>query len=294
MKITPVLIIFTLCIATVSAQNTDRIKPGVLYKSGETINSPKYGFTATIPQEWSGFLPQGTEVFALAKNDGTSGEVVLLARENSNLETLEAAWEQGGNLTDGIRIKAADVQKEGDMIFSEVTAEGENINKSYRGFIIGKCGGFGPCVSLFMITPSQFFEGIRDEMLSLMRSGQFSEPGEANIYSDFDWQRFLANKTLVAFELMEFSKKQNTIDLCVNGTFRSQVKQSGWFKQNGSDYKGKNGGTWSVRGKGPQTILRLEFNDKKLLPLEIVLRIEEEKIYANDERYYAGYSLRCN
>ncbi len=294
MKIAAALIILIVNFVSVSAQKTDRIKPGILYKSGETINSPKYGFTATLPENWSGFLPQGTEVFALAKNDGTSGEVVLMARENSDLATLESAWSKGGNLTDGIRIKATDFQREAGMIYSEVQAEGESINKSYRGFIIGKCGGYGPCVSLFMITPAQFFEGIRDEMLSLMRSGEFSEPGPADIYADFDWQRFLANKTLVAFELMEFSKRQNTIDLCVDGTFRAQVKQSGWFRQNGNNYKGKNGGTWSVKGTGPQTILHLDFNDKKLAPLEIVLRIEDEKIYANDERYYAGFSQRCN
>ena len=271
-----------------------RIQPGKLYSAGETIQSPKYGFSATIPEGWAGFLPQGTEVFALSKEDGTSGQVVMFARENSDLATLRSAWEKGGPLTDAITIKATDLKQEGDMIFSEVEAEGESINKSYKGFIIGRCGGFGPCISLFMITPAQFYPVIRDEMLAMMRSGVFSEPGDADPYADFDWQRFLANKMLVTFALEEFSKSQNTVDLCVDGTFSANVKRSGWFNQEGmNEYKGKNSGTWSVSSTGPVTVLRLEFNKKNLPPLEVEMKIEDEKIFANGIRYYAGYSQKC-
>ena len=288
-----ILLLLSVTLNFLSVAQDQRIRPGKLYNSGEKIISPKYGFTATIPEGWSGFLPQGTEVFSLAKNDGTSGQVVLFARENSDLETLEAFWKKGGDLSSSIRIKATETQREGDMTYAEVTAEGENINKSFRGFIIGKCGPYGPCISLFMITPAQFYESIRDELLSMMRAGSFSEPGDSNPYSDFDWQRFLSNKILVNYELQELSKSQNTIYLCVDGSFTSNVKRSGWFKEGDMIYKGRNTGNWSVSGTGPETILRLEFKNKKLPPLEVPLSISDEKIFANGERYYAGYSQKC-
>ena len=60
-----------------------------------------------------------------------------------------------------------------------------------------------------------------------------------------------------------------------------------------NEYKGKNSGTWSVSSTGPVTVLRLEFDKKNLPPLEVEMKIEDEKIFANGIRYYAGYSQKC-
>ena len=294
MRISLVILCFLFSIGLGFTQETTRIQPGKLYTSGETIMSPKYGFSNTIPDGWAGYLPQGTEVFGLRKNDGTSGDVLLFARENSDLATLKSAWAEGLEISPSIRITTTDVSQEGDMIYSEVSGEGENLNRANRGFVISRCGGYGPCVTLLMFTPRDYYESTREAMLAFMRAGVFVEPGEADPYADFDWQKFLSNKILVAFELQELSKMQNKVDLCADGSFNAQVKQSGWFNQGDNSYKGRNKGTWSVSSTGPQTVLRLEFDKAKLPPLEVVLRIEEEKIFANDRRYYAGYSQHCN
>jgi hypothetical protein len=291
MKYSMLFIFLTVLLTAVQAQ--ERVQPGRLYQAGDRIVSPKYGFNAVIPEGWSGFLPQGTEIFSLNKNDGTSGEVLVFARENSDLQTLQSAWGNGMDLTSSIHIKAAEVEQEGDMIYADVIGEGENLNAANKLFIIARCGGYGPCVTLLMATPEQFYEGIRNEMLAMMKNGSFSEPGDRDIYVNFDWQQFLSNKMLVAFELQELSKSQNVIDLCGDGTFSSNVRQSGWFNQGDTSYKGKNKGSWSVSSTGPQTILRLEFADNKLAPLDIEMRIEDEKVFANGRRYYAGYSQKC-
>ncbi len=287
------IILILLLIISLQVTAQDRVQPGRLYQAGERIISPKYGFTAEIPTGWSGFLPQGTEIFALNKNDGTSGEVLVFARENSDLQTLETSWTEGMDLTSSIHIKAPEVSREGDLIYADVVGEGENLNRANKLFIIARCGGYGPCVTLLMATPQQFYQTVREEMLTMMKSGTFSEPGDRDIYVNFDWQQFLTNKMLVAFELQELSKRQNVIDLCGDGTFSANVRQSGWFNQGDTSYKGRNKGSWSVSSNGPQTILRLEFENKKLAPLEIQMRIEEEKIFANSRRYYAGYSQKC-
>ncbi|MEJ2005530.1 MAG: hypothetical protein P8X57_11320, partial [Cyclobacteriaceae bacterium] len=261
MKNSMLLLFLTVMLTSVKGQ--ERVQPGRLYQAGERIVSPKYGFNAVIPEGWSGFLPQGTEIFALQKNDGTGGQVLVFARENSDLETLSSAWKSGMDLTSSIHIKASDIRREGDMIYADIVGEGERLNKANKALLIGRCGGFGPCVVLFMATPQQYFEPVRDEMTGLIKSGTFTEPGDASIYTEFDWGRFLSNKILVAFELQELSRQQNAIDLCADGTFSSNVRQTGWFNQGNNSYKGRNRGTWSVSSTGPQTILTLDFDDSK-------------------------------
>jgi hypothetical protein len=180
------------------------------------------------------------------------------------------------------------------LLHSEVIAEGERINKSYRAYIVSKCSEYGPCVSVLMITPGQFYDNIRTEMMAMMKGSTFSEPQNVSPYVDFDWQRFLSNKSLVAYQVESTGKRQNVLDLCLDGTFSANIKRSGWLKDETGKYIGKHKGTWTVSGNGPETMLRLEFTKKNLAPVEVPLKIEEEKVFANGIRHYAGYSQKCD
>lgn len=289
-----ILILFLLIQMAATAQVT-RIKPGKLYQAGEPLQAPSYGFNATIPQGWSGMLPQGTELFMLTKDDGTNGMVIMAARENSDFETLRKSWIAGSKLTESISLKSAGEIMESDgLLHSEVIAEGERINKAYGAYIIARCSEFGPCVSVLMITPRQFYEDIREEMMEMMQASTFSEPQNVSPYVDFDWQRFLSNKSLVAYQVETTGKRQNVVDLCVDGTFAANIKRSGWLKDDTGKYIGKHKGTWTVSGKGPETLMTLVFTKKNLAPIEVALKIEDEKVFANGIRHYAGYSLKCN
>lgn len=289
-----ILLLFTF-ISGSMAQKAERIQPGKLYAEGSDIESPRYGFTGTIPDGWVGMLPQGAEIFMLNKVDGTSGEVLLFARPDGNLDQLIGNWEKGGALTDAIYLRSTDdITREGDMAFAEIVGEGERINKAYKGFIIGRCSEYGPCVTMLMITPGQFYEEVRDEMLDFMKSSKFIEPYNRNPYEDFDWTTFLSNKVLVTYEMTQGAKRQNMIHLCADGTFQSNIKQDGWLKKQNKAYLGKNKGTWKVDGTGSETELSLVFEKTKIPPIDLVMSIKDEKIYALNERYYAGYSDQCD
>lgn len=295
MKKLPAIFLFSFLGISLFAQDVIQIRPGQMYEEGSTIESPRYGFEGTIPSGYVGMLPQGTEIFMLNKKDGTSGEVLMFARPEGNLDELIAAWQQGANLTDAIYLSAAgEITREGDMAYAEVTGKGERINTSYKGFIAGRCGPYGPCVTLLMITPQQFYETTRREMLSFMRQSRFVEPNSRSPYENFDWKEFLSGKVLVTYSLSGQGKRENMIHLCEDGTFSSSIRQSGFLKQENKAYLGKNSGTWQVEGSGPETTLRLAFDKKKIPAFDVVLNIEDEKVYAAGERYYAGYSDHCN
>lgn len=288
-----IFLLFVICYSAYS-QKTERIKPGKMYEEGSEIESPRYGFKGVIPNGWVGMLPQGTEIFMLNKKNGTSGEVLLFARPDGDLSELTSNWKEGAALTDAIFLRAeGEVVEEGDMIYAEIMEEGERINTNQRGFIVGRCGEYGPCITMLMITPGQFYDKVRDEMLEFMRESEFTEPSNRTPYENFDWKSFLDNKVLVTYNMEAGGKRQNMIHLCADGSFQTIIKQSGFLRQDNKAYMGKNKGSWSVEGSGPETVVSLTFDKDKVPPLKMVLSIRDEEIYANDIRYYAGYSDYC-
>jgi hypothetical protein len=169
--------------------------------------------------------------------------------------------------------------------------KGENVNKGNRGFIAAKCIPYGPCITSLGIGPSQFYDQIKTAVESLMSQATFTEPSNVSIYADFDWKEFLAGKMLIAFQLIESGSKENTVHLCGDGTFMADLKKKGLFKNDNPAYKGRQSGTWTAEGIGEQGVLKLTF--KKLPAAEIPLTIKDEKIFAMDERYFAGESDWC-
>ncbi len=291
------IIFFTILIGhSLMAQVSERIRPGIMYNEGTNLESPKYGFTATIPDNWTGMLPQGTEIFMLHRTDGTSGEVLMFARPEGDLDLITDNWKNGAALTDAIYLKAeeTDIVREGDMAYSPVTGEGERINPQYKGFIFARCGEYGPCVTLLMITPEQFFDDVRAEMMEFMKRASFTEPSNRNPYENFNWQEFLSGKVMVTYEMDQGAKRQNMINLCADGTFQTNIRQSGWLKQDNKAYMGKKTGRWNVEGNGPETVLNLVFDKEKAPPIDMVVSIQDEKIFVRGVRYYAGYSDYCN
>ncbi len=67
------------------------------------------------------------------------------------------------------------------------------------------------------------------------------------------------------------------------------------MKNENEQYNGRKSGQWTVDGVGEQTTMHLTFENKKkdLPPLDIVLSIKDEKIFANGERYFVGESTKC-
>jgi len=281
------LLVTELC----SAQAKKRLQPGKIYEPGEKIYAPKYGFNGVVPEGWDGTLPRETEIFLLMPRTGIGGEVFTFVSVDNNLQSIREAWLKGANLSESILIKATDIVTEGDMISSEVIAQGENINKGNKGFIAAKCSPYGPCITSLGIGPSQFYDQIKTAVEDLMSKSTYTEPSNVSIYADFDWKEFLAGKMLIAFQVIESGSKENTVHLCGDGTFMADLKKKGLFKNDNPQYKGRQSGTWTAEGIGEHGVLKLTF--KKLPAAEIPLTIKDEKIFAMDERYFAGESDWC-
>jgi len=88
--------------------------------------------------------------------------------------------------------------------------------------------------------------------------------------------------------------KDTEIHLCGDGSFTANIKKTGFMKNQNPQYHGKLTGTWSTKGIGEATNITFTFSEKsKLAPIEIALTIKEEKVYANEERYFVAQSTKC-
>jgi hypothetical protein len=276
-------------------QSLKRIQPGTLYEQGETVTSPKYGVKSVIPDGWAGTLPRDTEVFLLSPTTGVGGEIYLFVSTENNLQSIEENWNRGVSLSESIVIKAKEPEIIGDALRSEVQVEGENTNKGNKGYAVAKCNPNGSCIVCLGISPYQFYPNTKTGVDNFMDAISFTAPSTESIYVDFDWKEFLADKMLISFMMIESGgqsgSKENTINLCGDGTFKADINKKGILKEYNSQYKGRQSGTWTAEGIGERGFLKLNF--KKLPAAEIQMYINDEKIYANDERYFAGASDKC-
>lgn len=277
------------------AQSYKNVQPGTLYESGEKVSSPKYGIMGVIPDGWAGTLPRDTEVFLLMPSTGQPGEIFLFVSGESNLEAIQENWISGVELSEMISIKSDDAEIDGDFLRGEAKVEGENTNKGNRGYAVAKCNPEGSCIVCLGIAPYQFFSNTKTGVDNFMNKISFTAPFTGSIYADFDWKEFLSDKMLISFQMIESGgqsgSKENTIHLCGDGTFRADIYKKGILKEYNPQYKGRQSGTWTAEGVGERGVLKLNF--KKLPAAEIGLYINDEKIFANDERYFAGASDKC-
>ncbi len=282
------LITLSIIFIAFSGRAQERIIPGKLYHEGDEIRAPKIGVRATIPANWNGLLPRGEEIFLLSPTNSFA-EIFVMTSSNGSLEEIRKQWGKGMDFGNSFKIKLEGeiVQRTPEIMAADLNL-GDNTT-GMKGYIEAKCGDFNVCIVSMLSSDPQNFEANKKSVQAFMDELQFNEPTNENPYTNFDWDPFLRNKQLVTFAFDNKSSKETLVNLCEDGTFKAVFKKSGLFKDQG--LKGKKSGTWSVNGIGPTTKLVLTID--KMGPVETMLEIRDEKIFANGERYFVSASVDC-
>jgi len=287
------LLLIALSFQSSAQKKKSRLQPGKMYEPGETLYAPRFGFIAKVPEGWEGILPRESEVFLLSTTTSTYGEIFIFGNEQGDLNTMLKNWNKGVDLSESIRLKAINPTIQDGVLSCEITAEGDYVNKGYKGFAIARCSPSGPCVTTLMIAPPQFYESVKNTVTEFMKSSTFEPPSKASPYEDFDWQDFLSDKVLVTYASAEGGSKETMIHLCKDGSFTANIKKKGFFKEQNPAYKGTLTGQWTAKGDGEKANLQFIFTNKSLSPVEVPLTIGDEKITSNGERYFVGNSDKC-
>lgn len=287
-----ILLAAIFCIEVVAQKYNGGLQPGRMYKSGERVYTQRFGFSATVPEGWEGMLPRESEVFLLSTITETFGEIYVFGQEKGDLISMQTAWKNGFSLTETVSLKSSASKIENELLLAEVTAEGKYINKGFKGFAVSKCGN-NACITTLMVAPVHHFESVKNTIIEFMKGGSFQTPTTVSPYQNLDWTEFLSNKVLMSYLSVQAGSKETIIHLCADGSFISDVKQHGLFKNEEKGYRGNNSGTWTAKGEGDNCTLDLTFNKKKLPVLQATLSFKDEKLYSHGERYFAGKSEVC-
>lgn len=270
-----------------------RLQPGRLYSEGEEIYSPTFGFTSKVPTGWVGALPRETEVFLLNSNSGFFGEMYVFGREQTDLNRLAEDWKKGVKVTETLTLVAENPRVDGSLLFGDVKATGNFVNKNYRGFAAVRCGDKGYCITVLAVSLEENTSVVKNAAFEFLNSGVFDMPRIIDPFEGFDWKAFLSNKLMVSYDQILGGQKQSEVNLCGDGSFNARVRKKGLLRDTNPEYKGRMAGTWRVEGEGSQAVLTLEFSKKNLSPLTVNLIFVEEQLMVGNERYYASESQEC-
>ncbi|HTE31278.1 MAG TPA: hypothetical protein VK666_12945 [Chryseolinea sp.] len=284
-------LVLSLCVHAQLPSN--RIKPGVMYHAGDTVRSPRIGLTTRIPAGWSGVLPREEEVFLLAPENGSIGEIYVMVNEKTNLQTQRQRWEKGMNLADGLRLESTgEITPRGTEVIGTMgKMVGNNANQQFKIYLEAKCSPAGFCVSYVATADPASFENVKSALQAFVDNTVFTTPSNESPYTNFDWKVFLSGKVLLGIGYEGKSKREDEVSLCADGTFRSNITRTGIFKGQAKEYQGKKKGKWDVTSVKEKATITFTF--EKLPPVEIGIEAKDEEIYVRGQRYFVGESEEC-
>ena len=280
------------CIALTATQLLGQAKlvPSKHYSSGDVLYGAKSGIKSVVPQGWSGMLPRDSEIFLLLPEDGSNGEIYITADAGIDEDQRKANWLAGLELGNGNVLKSdGKIFNRGKSLASEIHLTQKTIEG--RGYIENQCSPYGACVSATLLGAPQDFEKMQAALYEFMDGITWVEPNLEADYGDFNWQEYLSGKRLLNYDYVPNSKSENDIWLCPDGTFTTKLKRGGLLKDQAQSYKGTKKGRWETSSQGQTGILTLNY--EKLDPLEVSLKIDDDRIFLNAKRHFVMKATVC-
>jgi len=272
---------------------SNRVKPATMYHAGDTVRSPRLGLQTRIPPGWSGVLPRDTEVFLLLPESNTVGEIYVVVNEHIDLERQKKRWQAGTELSPGLTLQPqSEITTRGTDVISAVgKITGANVNQQAKIYAEAKCSPVGFCITYLATSDAAHMEDVKKALQTFVDNTVFQQPSNESPYAHFDWKKFLDGKILLAMGYDANSKRIDEVDLCADGSFRSEITRTGIFKGQAKGYQGKKRGSWHVASHGEKAVITFTFD--KLPDVDIELEARDEEIYIKGIRYFVGESERC-
>jgi len=291
---------FVVCLAmltftTASAQlPSNKIKPAEMYKAGDTLRSARLGLQTIVPNGWRGVLPRDTEVFLLLPENNVVGEIYVFVSEAVDLKQQTERWRSGSELAPGLILKPEGevVMRGADVISSVGKLSGTNANNYGKIYAESKCSPVGFCITYLSTSDAANYSEVVKALQSFVDNTGFTQPSTKSPFIGFDWKPFLSGKILLAIGDGSQGKRVDELDLCADGSFRSDITRTGIFKDQAKGYQGSKKGSWKVVSKDNKAVITLSFS--KLPPVDIELEAKDEEVYIKGIRYFVGESERCS
>jgi hypothetical protein len=296
MKLKPIryVLLFLIIAHQASAQlPTDRMSAGVMYYAGDTIKSIRLGLYTIVPPGWKAVLPRDTEVTVMVPEENSSASMYAVLNQNMTLPQQKIRFEQGFEIAEGLTMvpDGPVTQRKADVLAAHAKLTGAKANKQAKFYVESKCNPVGYCLAFVLQADDQSMEKGKASLQQFVDNTVFQDMSHISPYANFDWKAFLSNKLLLRFRRDASGKQEDELDLCKDGTFRSDISRTGGFGITSDKYEGKNKGTWTLTSHNDQATITLTF--KKLKPITLQIQGKDEEIYVNGNRYFVGESDSC-
>lgn len=272
---------------------TNRMSAGVMHYAGDTVRSIRLGLYAIVPPGWKAVLPRDTEVVVMVPEDNSSSSsMYVLLNNDMTLAQQKINLEQGFSLAEGLNVvpDGPVTQRTDEVVATKAKLSGAHANEKAKFYIESKCNPVGYCLAFVLQSDAASIEKGTTALKQLVDNVVFQDMSHISPYANFDWKAFLSNKLLLRFRRDASGKQEDELELCENGTFKSNITRSGAF-QVSKEYTGKNKGTWSLTSNNDKATITLTF--KKLKPITLEVQGKDEEIYVNGHRYFVGESENC-
>ena len=267
-----------------------KLMPSKHYSAGDVLYGADAGIKSVVPQGWSGMLPRDREIFLLLPQDGSNGEIYITADAGIDEDQRSANWQVGLELGNGNVLKSdGKIFKRGKSLASEIVLTQKTIDS--RGYIESQCGPYGTCVTATLLGAPRDFDKMQKALYEFMDGITWVEPNLQGDYVDFNWHEYLSGKHLLNYDYVPNAKAENDLWICPDGSFTTKLKRGGLLKGEAKSYKGTKKGAWETSSVGQTGVLTLNY--EKLPPLEVTLKIDDDRIFLNDKRHFVMKATVC-
>ncbi|MEP2023560.1 MAG: hypothetical protein ABJH98_15715 [Reichenbachiella sp.] len=261
----------------------DRLQGGKPYTAGESFLAPMVGMKVTLPENWKGYYPHNSEIFAMANDTSVDVRCMYFANQ-TNLKKLASNWKKGFPLAEGLSIKLGSrINNDGDIMSAKVLIES---NTNIEGQLLARCGAFGYCITAMVYGQVSEMKNYQDKLNPIVSQIEFVKPIPRSELEVFDWQKELTGKYLFAYDRAQSSKKESQVWLNLDGTFKSKMKGTGIFKNEAGKYKGTKKGSYLIYNEKNGEPAKLVLLFTKLPEVTLQLEKKEDQFYINNQVFY--------
>lgn len=268
------------CFSIAALAQSSRVQPAKTYNAGDVFYAAIYGLEMKMPDNYSGFLTPDTEVFSI-NIDSLPNLNIMMFPSKETIKDVKSRWAAGSTLAPGIEATTTSIREinatslETDFTFSN--------NKSIKAYAYAQCSNTGSCYTIVISDQSNVNSEMSFVATALAKNISFSAPTLTNVNDDYNWKENLTSKYIFLYENGGETMRKNQLWLCADGKFKAVINRGGLLKNSTGKYKGKLKGTYFISGEGPEGTLLLDF--KKLDPISLPLKIENDIIYINEIRH---------
>jgi len=276
-------------LASVTPSAAVEVQQGQTYEAGTVVESREAGVSLTIPSGWRGTWPPGSEMFIMAREDGSAA--MLLFIDAGNTQGLLEQMSQPIDL-DGVLLSptAPPVQRDNLWMADYAVAP---VNNGLEVAHIATRVGARTSVGVIGLGPAgdATVAKTTDAVARTLTLRAPVAPPTATV-SDGSWAADLRGRHLVRYLTRTGYTEETHLWLCSDGSFQRSGQGGGYGGGASGAYQGSDRGTWTAHGAQRTTgslVLTSTDGEKVTLAVSMV----DDKLHVDGVQWLRDSNDRC-